>query len=77
MVSARQQDSEEEPKLPPLVWLTPEESGRQFDEMAQELVGMSGEEFILRLKAGEFLDLPDDEEHRAYIKLSLMSGVEQ
>jgi hypothetical protein len=62
MVSLRNpQPDDDEATLPPLVWLTPEESRRQFDELARDRVGMSGEEFLRRLDAGEFLDLPDDE----------------
>lgn len=77
MVSIRQPDPDDEPEFPPLVWVSQEESRRQFDELARELVGMSGDEFIRKLKAGEFLDLPDDEEHRAYVELAVMSGVER
>jgi hypothetical protein len=75
MVSIRQPEPNDEPELPPLIWLTPEESRRQFDELARELVGMSGDEFICRLDAGEFLDLPDDEDHRAYAELSVMTAL--
>lgn len=75
MASAKQYDEIDESDLPPLVWLTPEESRRQFDEIARETVGMSGEEFIRRLDAGECLDLPDDEDHRAYVELSVMTAL--
>jgi hypothetical protein len=74
MVSIRQLDPDDEPEFPPLVWVSQAESRHQFDELARELVGMSGEEFIRRLKAGEFLDLPDEEEHRAFVELAVMSG---
>jgi hypothetical protein len=77
MVTAPRTQSDDDSEFPPLVWVTQEESRRQFDEMARELVGMSGDEFIRKLKAGDFLSIPDDEEHRAYVELAIMSGVEQ
>jgi hypothetical protein len=75
MASAPNPKPEDQPALPPLVWLTPEEARRQFDEMARERVGMSGEEFIRRLDAGEFVQLPDDEAHRAYAELAVLSSL--
>jgi hypothetical protein len=79
MVSARRQREElptpSEPVLPPVVWVSPEEAKRQFDELARSLLGMSGDEFIRRMDAGEFLDLPDDLEHRAYAELSVLSAI--
>ena len=77
MDSIRQPEPDDEPEFPPLVLVSQEESRRQFDELARELVGISGEEFIRKLKAGEFVDIPDDEEHRAYVELAVMSGVER
>ena len=59
--------------MPPIHWITPEEARRQFDEETRARLGMSGEEFIRRLDAGEFEDIPDDEEHRAYIELGILS----
>lgn len=76
MVALRKQRVTDSSELPPMVVLSPEESKRQFDELARENLGMSGDEFILKLKAGEFLNVPDDEEHRVYVELALMSGVE-
>jgi hypothetical protein len=43
-------------------WLTPEESRAFFDEMARELLGISGDEFLRRWDAGEYyfdIDHPD------------------
>ena len=76
MASVPKPQTEEidDPYLPSVVWLPPEEARRQFDEMARERVGMSGDEFIRRLDAGEFLDLPDDFEHSAYAELTILSS---
>ncbi len=75
MVTLQNQPAVDHDELPQMIWLTPEESEREFDQLARELVGMSGDEFIRKLKAGEFLDIPDDEEHRAFATLAVMSGV--
>jgi hypothetical protein len=34
--------------LPPVIWVTPEEGRRIFDEAVQAELGISGEEFIRR-----------------------------
>ena len=57
-------------ELPPLIWLTPEESWAEFDRRAREVAGVSGEEFIRRLDAGEYDNTPDDREHWDLIDLS-------
>lgn len=44
--------------LPEIHYISREESVRLFDELAQEYLGMSGEEFIRRYRAGEIED-PD------------------
>ncbi len=43
-----------------VVELTREEGHRLFDERSRQYTGMSGEEFLRRLDAGE-LDLDDDD----------------
>ncbi len=68
-------DDDGEFALPPMIWLTPIEAHAQFDQRAREMVGMSGEEFLRRLDAGEYADIPDDREHRAFIELGIMSGL--
>ncbi|HLH23287.1 MAG TPA: hypothetical protein VK066_12245 [Chloroflexota bacterium] len=55
-------------------WLTPEEGRQFFDEQARKRLGISGEEFLRRLDAGEYRDIPDDPEHWPIIELSLMTG---
>lgn len=73
MSVARQIDYEQsDADLPPVISVTPAEERRMFDEMARAWVGMSGDEYIRRWKAGEFANIPDDLEHRRYIELSLM-----
>lgn len=59
--------------LPEVVWVSPEEGRRMFDEVARAWVGMSGEEFLRRYDAGEFADMPDDLAHRRYIDLVVLS----
>jgi hypothetical protein len=56
--------------LPPMIWLTQEESWAEFDRRAREVAGVSGEEFIRRLNAGEYDNTPDDREHWDLIDLS-------
>ncbi len=53
--------------------LSPEEGRAFFDQRARALVGMSGEEFIRRLDAGEFDAILDDPDHDAYMRLALLS----
>lgn len=57
-------------ELPPTIWLTQEESWAEFDRRAREVAGVSGEEFIRRLDAGEYDNTPDDPEHWDLIDLS-------
>jgi hypothetical protein len=52
-----------EEELPPLYILTPEEARAQFDARARELMGISGEEFLRRLDAGEYDEIYDDPRH--------------
>lgn len=40
--------------------VTPEEGMRMFDEEARRRLGISGEEFLRRWDAGEYLPEPDD-----------------
>lgn len=49
-----------EPMLPPVRDLTPEEAKADFDAKARQLLGISGEEFLRRLDAGEYDDVLDD-----------------
>lgn len=58
--------------MPPVYGVSPEQGRRLFDEVVRREVGMSGEEFIRRYQAGEFATIPDDEEHRSIIELTLL-----
>ena len=51
--------SELEVEIEGIKELTAEEARAYFDAQARRLVGMSGEEFLRRLDAGEFDDLVD------------------
>jgi len=51
-----------EEDMVPLQILTPEEGRAMFDARARELLGISGEEFLRRLDAGEYDDIYDDPE---------------
>jgi hypothetical protein len=53
----------DEPMLPPIRDLTPDEAKADFDAKARELLGISGEEFLRRLDAGEYDEVLDDPVH--------------
>jgi hypothetical protein len=53
-------------------WMTPEEGRQYFDEQARRRLGISGEEFLRRLDAGEYRDIPDDPEHWPIIEVSML-----
>lgn len=50
-------------ELPPMIWLTPEESWEYFDQEARQVAGVSGEEFIRKVRAGDYHDIPDEPEN--------------
>ncbi|MGI8642913.1 MAG: hypothetical protein ACR2LS_02215 [Thermomicrobiales bacterium] len=58
--------------MPPVYGVSPEQGRRLFDEAVRREVGISGEEFIRRWQAGEFATIPDDEEHRSIIELTIL-----
>ena len=53
----------EEDDRPLVTILTPEEAREQFDARARELMGISGEEFLRRLDAGEYDEIYDNPRH--------------
>ena len=55
-------------------WLSREEGRQFFDEQARQRLGISGAEFLRRLDAGEYRDIPDDPEHWDIIELSMMTA---
>lgn len=60
--------------LPPVVELTPEEAWAGFDHACRRRLGMSGEEFVRRLDAGDFDDIVDDPiNHPGYSFLAMLS----
>jgi hypothetical protein len=50
--------------------LTDAEAQSYFDAEVRDLLGISGEEFLRRLDAGEYLDMPDDAEHADIVSLA-------
>jgi hypothetical protein len=54
--------------------MSPEEGRQYFDDEVRKVLSISGEEFLRRLDAGEYRDIPDDPEHWPIIALSLMTG---
>ena len=47
----------------PAYEITPEEQREQFESRVRELMGMSGEEFLRRLDAGEYDEIIDSTSH--------------
>lgn len=72
VTSPRLVEAEERVEDPEIIWVNPEDGRRMFDEAAREWLGISGAEFLTRLDAGEYADIPDDEAHRRYIDLALL-----
>jgi hypothetical protein len=50
---------------PQLQWLDESEGRALFDQLAQALLHISGEEFLSRWDAGEYRAVADDPEHPA------------
>jgi hypothetical protein len=50
--------------------LSPLEAQAYFDAQVRELLGISGAEFLHRLDAGEYADMPDDAEHADIVYLA-------
>jgi hypothetical protein len=53
-------------------WLSPEEGRQYFEDEVRKRLGISGDEFLRRLDAGEYQDIPDDPEHWPIIELSML-----
>ncbi len=62
MATTAPEPSDDSFYVPDVVWVSPEEGRRMFDEAAHEWAGMSGEEFIRRYEAGEYADMVESEE---------------
>jgi hypothetical protein len=68
--------TETEPTRPPIVELSPEEAWADFDNACRRRLGMSGEEFIRRLDAGDFDEIVDDPiNHPGYSHLAMLSDI--
>ena len=57
--------------------LSPEEARAWFDKQARELLGISGEEFVRRLDAGEYVDIPDDAGDADIIYLATLASIDR
>ena len=60
--------------LPPVVELNLEESRAFFDEKARQLLGISGEEFLRRWNAGEYVEIADEPGNSDLIYLAMLGG---
>ena len=58
-----------------VIWLSRADEIAYFEEQAQALLGMTGEEFRQRLDAGEFADIIDDPDHSDVLYLALLARV--
>jgi hypothetical protein len=56
-------------------WLEPAEERALFEERTHALLGISGEEFLRRLDAGEYDPVFDDPDHRDITYLVMLSVV--
>ena len=65
----------EDDDLPPIHFVTPEEGRRMFDEAVRKYMGISGEEFLRRLDAGEYYEIADKPGHRHIVRLALMRSL--
>lgn len=54
------------------MFLDAEEGRRQFNELVESRLGISGPEFIRRFDAGEYQQIADDEDHRDIIELAML-----
>ncbi len=59
--------------LPPIRFLTREEGRAMFDERAHELLGISGDEFLRGLDAGEYDEIFDNLDHPEIMDLYFLS----
>ncbi len=55
-------------------WLSREEGRKYFEREVRKRLGIGADEYLRRLDAGEYRDVPDDPEHWPIIELSLMTA---
>lgn len=58
-----------EDDIVPVYEITLEEQRAQFEELVREWMGISGEEFLRRLDAGEYADIYDKTSHPLGLKV--------
>ena len=59
-----------------IVFLDPEEGRAQFDALAREWLGITGDEFIEKWDAGDYRGIADTEANRPVIVLSMLIPVD-
>lgn len=64
--------------IPPIagaevVWLTPEESREAFRQDVRRLLGMSADEFLVRLDAGEWAEVIDEPGFADHLHLAMLA----
>jgi hypothetical protein len=72
MALPHESTNDEESVRDGIVILEDDEARAYFDATARELLGMSGEEFLRRLDAGEWEEVIDDGEHPDHLFLAMM-----
>lgn len=72
MALPRESIEDEASEADSIIFLEDDEARAYFDKSARELVGMSGEEFLRRLDAGEWDEVIDDGEHSDHLFLAMM-----
>ena len=62
----------EEQTGPGIHWISREEARARFDAEARRVMGMSGDEFLRRYDAGDFMDVHDDGENLEFVALEML-----
>ncbi len=70
--SPRVIEAEERVEDPEIVWVSPEDGRRMFDEAARKWLGISGDEFFRRYDAGASADMVESEDNRHVVDLYLL-----
>jgi hypothetical protein len=65
----------QESELDGVRFLDDDEARALFDAHVRELLGISGEEFVLRLESGEYADILDDPERPELMYLAMLRRI--
>lgn len=55
-----------------VIYLSPEKARAFFEEEIERLLGMSGDEFLRRYDAGEYVDMEESLENRRFLEASFL-----